>query len=332
MPRGSEDLLLYDAVEGKLITRLTARYHGGAGFLPDNSRICWVEYDPPLKGQKRAEWTRQLVIHDRSGKKPAVKHALLPGQFPGGPLAFSPSGKRVAGHSNGVVAFDLETGQEVGHCPSALTTEKLIFMNETILAGVARHTGGSLWDLEAGGRLEVMGDAGDLAATSDRKLLAFFNQTEIVLWNGKEGKAARRFGLGGHVSVAFSPDDRLLAAFTSPGLKSNVSLFETATGKEAAVFPRGGNPVANLTFSPNGKKLAWATEVPTVADDPDRRAQNSYIVLADIGDRKRTLRFRHGPTEWTRFLPEVRHLAFAADNRTLWVFDEWGVVTLYRLE
>jgi WD40 repeat protein len=78
----------------------------------------------------------------------------------------------------------------------------------------------------------------------------------IRLWDAASGKLLR--DLKGHkgsaVSVAFSPDGRLLAS-AGEGDRS-VRLWDIFTGKELARFEGHTGPVYCVAFSPDGRVLA----------------------------------------------------------------------------
>lgn len=80
-------------------------------------------------------------------------------------------------------------------------------------------------------------------------------QAEVKLWDAATGALVRTLsGLTGYngevLSIAFSPDGKLLAA----GLFHDIKLWETSTGREVRSFP--ASVVSSVAFTPDGRLLA----------------------------------------------------------------------------
>jgi WD40 repeat protein len=108
---------------------------------------------------------------------------------------------------------------------------------------------------------------GGVTFTSDSKFLAYSVrvandkvakdlQNEVKLWNvstQKEQRAFKGHPGGGGCSLAFSPDDKLLAVGCT---EATVKVWDVATGKEIATLEGPGGAVNVVAFSPDGKTLA----------------------------------------------------------------------------
>lgn len=107
-----------------------------------------------------------------------------------------------------------------------------------------------------------------LASTAQRTDPRGNAAAEIKLWDVTTGRALWTVGLedaGMLNSIAFSPDGRLLAgggrdAGDSEGAFGKVALWEVATGKELATFEAPRGEVQKVSFSPDGRSLAAATD------------------------------------------------------------------------
>jgi uncharacterized protein with WD repeat len=123
-----------------------------------------------------------------------------------------------------------------------------------------------------------------------------------------------RFFCQGHTDAintsAFSPDGKRLASGDCVGA---IRLWDTATGKELAVFTHKGRRAWSLAFSPNGKMLAssspsrvmlWEvrTGEPRAVIETGRQECNSFGQHAGC---------------WVVFSPDGRTLACAADDGTV---------------
>jgi RNA polymerase sigma factor (sigma-70 family) len=81
------------------------------------------------------------------------------------------------------------------------------------------------------------------------------------LWNVATGEEIRRFAIGRILNhpigaLAFSHDGTKLAGCSSHD--GRVHLFDVATGKELKVFPRIGEDIRSVAFTPDGKTVAAA--------------------------------------------------------------------------
>lgn len=133
-----------------------------------------------------------------------------------------------------------------------------------------------VWDLETGKQQEFPKFSGQaIAVSADGKTLAVadFHSVRLVeLITGKEIAAIhkREVALRG---VAFSPDGKALAIGwskngTNPGTAVGIAqLWDLVTRKPGATLEPNRGPLQALTFSPDGKFLAVATQTfPSIGD------------------------------------------------------------------
>jgi RNA polymerase sigma factor (sigma-70 family) len=132
-----------------------------------------------------------------------------------------------------------------------------------------------VWDVASGAQLgefpTAVIDLSDRVASSspDGKLFAAAGESGIGLWDIASGRHTRTLGKGGYCAARWSPDGKLIAAFTAqfPRL---VEVLEVDTGRQLWSKDPGKLPVSVLTFSPDGKTLiagGWTTfQVPARTD------------------------------------------------------------------
>jgi WD40 repeat protein len=125
-----------------------------------------------------------------------------------------------------------------------------------------------LWDVATGKPLRQIKLANNRVPTQvlfshDGKLLAAVGFDGIHLWDANSGAALRQIGGPGGVvnfrgnrgGLAWSPDDKLLAAGNAAGA---ISLFDPGTGGEVRQLGARGSGLSGLAFAPDGKHLAGA--------------------------------------------------------------------------
>jgi WD40 repeat protein len=132
----------------------------------------------------------------------------------------------------------------------------------------------TLWDLDSGrpSRSLDPGESSLSAAFSpDAQFLATGGYQYIRVWHVASGRLLRQIESRSdagmmNAALAFSADDKMLAAGGAANGPGPVRLFEAATGLEAARLDLPGGQVRSLAFSPDGRSLLATTRHALVCD------------------------------------------------------------------
>jgi WD40 repeat protein len=138
----------------------------------------------------------------------------------------------------------------------------LLTLEDDTVRVYALGTGAEVRKFEARGHWEGRRSA---AFSPDGSLLAVGGDDLVLLWETATGerRPSLRLPHGGGAQLAFSPDDRFLAACATPfsrdGPNRFVTVWELASGKEVLRFElaRGGECSA-VAFLPDGRRLVTA--------------------------------------------------------------------------
>jgi WD40 repeat protein/tRNA A-37 threonylcarbamoyl transferase component Bud32 len=112
-----------------------------------------------------------------------------------------------------------------------------------------------IWDLETAERQELGPTAGIMAFSHDgRKLAAAtFERPQLTVWDVEtKAKLTEMVLTAKAVSIAFSPDDRFIAA----GVANSVAVFDVSTGTLLRMFGEHAAPVSRIAYAPTGETLA----------------------------------------------------------------------------
>jgi WD40 repeat protein/serine/threonine protein kinase len=131
---------------------------------------------------------------------------------------------------------------------------------------------------------------------------------EVKLWDATTGKQVKVFKASGRIvmSVAFSPDRKLLASASNDG---TVQLWDLATGKVIRPLKGHTGAVSSVAFSLDGKRLASG-------------GNDKMVRLWDVASGQEVLTLSHsGPVSSVAFSPDGKRLAGGSSNGTIIIWD-----------
>jgi len=241
-------------------------FHPDIGFTPDGRRL--VASSGPA-GAVRV-WSvrtgKELLRFDQGATDHAPAHAVIG-------IDISPDGSSIAtgGADGRVRIFDAETGKQLlslrrQHCvPHGLcVVNRAVFSPDgSTIATTGWDATIAIFDAHSGRRLRVLrghqpGGLGTYVAewSRDGRRLLSTGHDGTRIWDVRTGRQLRAFPPGGGPgeSGAWSPDDK--EVLTESGQGPHV--WDVSTGKQLRLLATGA-PVTQITFSPDGGKLAIGT-------------------------------------------------------------------------
>jgi len=279
------ELVIYDQ-EGKLIHQLTRNDSGSISrlvFSPDNKLLASCSYKKKIPNQTEGGKIKIWNVDTGAEIGMLSEHN---GQIAG--LAFSPDGKILASsggkmrNPSQLVLWDIST----------------LKLNKAFNYPMAIET---------------------IAFSPDGKTLAFGSLDIVGLRDSETGEFKTnlnaRASHEGWVSVAFSPDGRILASVSAPGKKSRpgtIRLWDSTSGKPLeVVFEGHGASISSVAFSPDGKTLA------TAGDDESCK-------LWDVATGKLLNSLSH--------IGSVEVCTFSADGNLLFTGDDDNTLRIWELK
>jgi WD40 repeat protein len=231
---------LWDVATGSEVRTLTGHTSSvlSVAFSPDGRLLASGSSDKTIKLWEVASGSLVRTLSGHTGGVYSV--------------AFSPDGRLLAS----------------GSCGQPLTQSPWCAQGEI-----------KLWDVASGREVRTLtghtSDVRSVAFSPDGRLLAsgscgqpltqspWCAQGEIKLWDVASGREVRT--LTGHtssvLSVAFSPDGRLLA---SGSRDKTIKLWEVATGSEVRSLKGHTSDVRSVAFRPDGRLLASGSDDETI--------------------------------------------------------------------
>jgi RNA polymerase sigma factor (sigma-70 family) len=277
------------------------RHGGGISALAWSPDGKWV-----ASGGGFSDWTIRLW-DPATGKE--IRQLAGP-ITPVRALAVSPDGKRIASTDRQatLILWDVVSGRRLAQTHSPNIPLALAFAPDGKRLLVGCHNGVVLWWDAATGKLQRLGIRAHQSAvpgvafTSDGRAMASVGEDKVLcLWDAATGKPLHllrnEWPLG---CVAFSTDGKTVAV----GAGRVINLWETATGKALGTLEGHEAVVRALSWAPDGKALASASDDTTVR-------------LWDPTRRKEVFRFQgHRAPVWSvAFSPDGKTVASGANDR-----------------
>jgi WD40 repeat protein/tRNA A-37 threonylcarbamoyl transferase component Bud32 len=312
---GSSDntVKVWDAATGEELLTLkghTATVYGVA-FSPDGQRLATASLDQTVKVWDAVTGQESFALKGHIGYVYSV--------------TFSPDGKRLAsaGNDHTIKLWEAATGEEIltlrGHANGVWSVA--FSPDGQRLATACADRTVKLWDSATGRELLTLKGHTDsvlsVAFSPDGKLLASAGlDTTIKVWDATTNQGPRKLIHSGPVfGVALSPDGKRLVSASGQYLESRkpgeIKVLDAATGRESLSLKLPISQVSSVAFSPDGQRLALATE--------DQKAVKVWD--AANGQESLTLEGHTNSVTGVAFSPDGQRLASASHDQTVKLWD-----------
>ncbi len=295
--------------------------HLGSARFQNVGRITAIAFSPDGRALAAGAWDGSVLLWDVATGKPRGPCAGHGWQVQA--VAFSPDGKVLAtsGREREVRLWDASTGKllrALGSFKRPITgvawapdSDRLAIQTQDAGLHLASPTG----DKEPRTLEQKAAPYCPVFFTADGKQLLVVNEEQenktIIFWDVAANKVARRFaGPSWCRGLAFAPDRSLLAA---TGVDREVHLWDVAAGKALAPLRLKDIDYAWLTFSPDGRSLAYAQG-------------DGSLTMLELATNQVRCRFQdplHTPARFC-FSPDGRLLASGSLDLTAFVWDVSG--------
>lgn len=232
--------------------------------------------------------------------------------------------RRIGSASSVEKAIDLGRGQGAPEFEPADSRAEAQTPDGSLHATAAADGSVVLWEKGGRGRisrhLPLPEQKGSYAVSRDARTVASATRRTVSTWDARTGRRTGKFELTGiKGALALSRNGSLLAVAVADEdgqmLKLRVEVFRVRDGRRVSRFDAGfdtKNHVADLMFSPDGKKLYGALT-----------GRQKVVVwrVADSGGHPRTVATTDGFTDHAALSPDGTKLAAASRNGTVGVWD-----------
>jgi WD40 repeat protein len=308
--------------------RFLATCHGGSGLVrlwdlaPDPRVDHWPAHGAAVTGLAVGGDAGTIVSGGADGAlsmwhvgQPVSDFSLKPGGRPGG-LALSDDKRWIvsSGYPGGAAVWRSDDGQRVADLSDIRSARAALFADRDRRLIVGEADGHvSIWDWSNGvarnHRRVRSHDSEVLAmASHGARLFVTHRETVVFVRDAATGREIRSLNPSASpFSIAVSPDGRLLAAGTWPGI---VDLWDVDTGSKLPPLKGPTALVTGLDFSPDGSLLALSS-------------RDGSTRLWDVAAREwlATVATRRPGAERVRFLPDGQRLAIGYEDGEVEIRD-----------